>query len=485
MTGHPAFYDACDRYGILIWDDFWLANPFDGPEPNDNDLFLENAADKIKAVRGHASLALYCGRNEGNPNEIINEGLKKLTDTLDGTHLYVPHSADAPVGSGGGYSLAMPGGEKGIKQYFHDVSSTVIRSERGIPNVPELSSLKRFLKPENLWPISESWALHDWTYHSNGPANSYMHAVNSYLGGDLDVPVDKMNPFAKNNDELMIEYKKQVYAMDQQAARLWTVEDFCRAAQLINFDNHRGMFDALSSRRTGGLLMWMSQSSWPSFMWQTYDFYLDVNGGYFGCKAGCQPTRALFDPTTDGILLANATPNRYEQVKTLVELYNLDGSLADRQSFDTEVLEPDAYGIALPGPRFDKAASDVVFLRLTLLDQDGTVLGTNTYWHDHKVYQDYRALSTLPKASVQMQSCEAEASEPGYRRFEVHLQNGSTPAVGVRVRLLDEAGYPILPAFCSDNYLTLMPEESFVLTVECHADQAAGGVSFAVEGWNV
>lgn len=48
MTCHPGFYEACDKYGILIWDDFWLANPFDGPEPHDPDMFLENAVDKIR-----------------------------------------------------------------------------------------------------------------------------------------------------------------------------------------------------------------------------------------------------------------------------------------------------------------------------------------------------------------------------------------------------------------------------------------------------
>jgi hypothetical protein len=61
MTSSEAFYDACDKYGILVWDDFWLANPFDGPDPHDARLFMANARDKIRRVRGHASVALYCG----------------------------------------------------------------------------------------------------------------------------------------------------------------------------------------------------------------------------------------------------------------------------------------------------------------------------------------------------------------------------------------------------------------------------------------
>ncbi len=42
QTGDDEFYEACDRHGIVIWQDFWLANPVDGPDPDDNDLFLRN-----------------------------------------------------------------------------------------------------------------------------------------------------------------------------------------------------------------------------------------------------------------------------------------------------------------------------------------------------------------------------------------------------------------------------------------------------------
>jgi hypothetical protein len=31
MTGDEKFYEVCDKWGILIMDDFWLANPSDGP----------------------------------------------------------------------------------------------------------------------------------------------------------------------------------------------------------------------------------------------------------------------------------------------------------------------------------------------------------------------------------------------------------------------------------------------------------------------
>ncbi len=57
-------YDACDRYGILVWQDLMFAcNVYDL-----NDEFQENilaeTADNVKRLRHHACLALWCGNNE-------------------------------------------------------------------------------------------------------------------------------------------------------------------------------------------------------------------------------------------------------------------------------------------------------------------------------------------------------------------------------------------------------------------------------------
>jgi beta-mannosidase len=60
-----SFYDLCDRYGILVWQDFIFScsiYPLDDPE------FLENVRievmENIRRLRHRASLALWCGNNE-------------------------------------------------------------------------------------------------------------------------------------------------------------------------------------------------------------------------------------------------------------------------------------------------------------------------------------------------------------------------------------------------------------------------------------
>ncbi len=56
QIGEDAFYDACDRHGIVVWQDFWLANPYDGPDPDDNDLFMRERRGHRALRHPHASL---------------------------------------------------------------------------------------------------------------------------------------------------------------------------------------------------------------------------------------------------------------------------------------------------------------------------------------------------------------------------------------------------------------------------------------------
>jgi beta-mannosidase len=59
------FYDLCDQYGILVWQDFIFSCSI---YPLDDPAFLENvkheAVENIRRLRHRASLALWCGNNE-------------------------------------------------------------------------------------------------------------------------------------------------------------------------------------------------------------------------------------------------------------------------------------------------------------------------------------------------------------------------------------------------------------------------------------
>ena len=143
QTGDEEFYEACDRYGVMVWQDFWLANPVDGPNPDDERMFMRNATDFVRRIRQHPSLALFCGRNEGYPPETLNTQLDKMTKQLMPASLYIPSSADDGVSGHGPYQ-ARP-----VKEYFEKQTGK-LHTERGMPNIPNAESMRRMLSPEHL-----------------------------------------------------------------------------------------------------------------------------------------------------------------------------------------------------------------------------------------------------------------------------------------------------------------------------------------------
>jgi hypothetical protein len=112
QVGDDAFFDACDKHGILIWQDFWLANPSDGPIPNHPDMFIDNMKDFVKRIRNHPSIGLFVGRNEGNPPPVLENAITGFLPSLAPGIKYIPNSASVSVSGGGPYSL------RPLKFYF-------------------------------------------------------------------------------------------------------------------------------------------------------------------------------------------------------------------------------------------------------------------------------------------------------------------------------------------------------------------------------
>jgi beta-galactosidase/beta-glucuronidase len=139
QVGEDAFYDACDRHGVMVWEDFWLANPWDGPDPKDDAMFMRNVRDKVLRIRNHPSLGLYCGRNEGHPPPPLEDGIQKVLNEFHPDIHYIPSSAQGVVGGGGPY-MAMP-----IDFYFTAGSAEKLHSEMGMPNIPPIESVRAML----------------------------------------------------------------------------------------------------------------------------------------------------------------------------------------------------------------------------------------------------------------------------------------------------------------------------------------------------
>ena len=76
------FFELADEYGMMVWNDFWASTQDYNTEPLDIPLFLDNARDTVLRFRNHPSIVMWCGRNEGVPSPILNEGLIDVTQQV-------------------------------------------------------------------------------------------------------------------------------------------------------------------------------------------------------------------------------------------------------------------------------------------------------------------------------------------------------------------------------------------------------------------
>jgi len=458
QVGDDAFYEACDRNGVVVWQDFWLANPLDGPDPQDNAMFLENAQDYILRIRSHPSVGLYCGRNEGDPPPALDEGLKGLVARLHPGIRYIANSAFGVVSGGGPYHL-MP-----TDYYFGQRATLKLHSELGMANIVSMDSLRQMMPAKDQWPQGEVWGLHDFTTHG------------AQSGGDLRSTIEKS------------------YG-DAASAGEWV-----GLAQFTNYDGHRAMMEAQSKHRMG-VLMWMSHPCWPSFVWQTYDYYLEPTAGYFGAKKGCEPLHIQWNSLEGTVEVVNYSAGHRAALEASAAVLNLDGSVqwekrATVDSAEDSVLSP--FTIAFP----KEGLSQVHFVRLKLTE-GGRSVSENTYMRSLTTYTvpgfsrgpfhipdypefDFRSVRALPKAAVRSATTAEREGGTWILRTEL-LNTSKTPALLVHLKAVREReGDRILPALYDDNFITLLPGEKRSVRTELReADTRGETPAIAVDGFNV
>ena len=435
------FYALADEYGMLVWNDFWESTQNYNLEPQDPNLFLQNARDTIMRFRHHASIVMWCGRNEGVPQPIINVGLAELTRTLDGTRYYSPSSNRVNLRDSGPYGYQDP-----ANYYAMDRGFSV---ELGVPSMPTLESFQSWIPKEDQWPIGDSWAYHDW--HQSG-------------GGDVA-------PFMEHLEE---EFGAPV-----------SLEDFERKAQMMNYVDHRAIFEGFNAHLwspNSGRLLWMTQPAWPSTMWQMMSSDYDTQASYYGIKKACEPVHVQLDLNDYRVDIVNATTIARKNVLVHAAVYSLDGKLLFESS---ERIDLNTNGVTRgPALDLDKALSDgVVLVRLLLRDEGGKNLSDNFYWVGEDEYS-YRKLDELPLAAISVSATADKSDADG--RILVHIENhGKSAALAIKLTLenaLDRTR--ILPAYLSDNYVSLLPGESRDIQIDHRKHEGEGKLSIGIRGWN-
>ena len=435
QIGDDEFYQACDKYGIMVWQDFWLANPWDGPDPYDDKMFLANAKDLILRIRNHSSIGIYVGRNEGDPPASLNKPLQEYVEALHPQLGYIPSSADYGVGGHGPY------GVKSATFYFSHLNDK-LHSEKGMPNVMNYESLCRTLRPEDLWPQNIAWGQHDYTIHGAQNGQSFNDILREHFGAAT------------------------------------SARQFAEQAQWLNYDGYRAMYESAEENRLG-LLIWMSHPCWPTMVWQTYDYFLDPTAAYFGVKKACEPLHVQFNPVKKVVEVVNLSKGNQDRLMLKAQILNMYGKQLFEKSVPVSIKEDETEDI-LP---LDLPDEEVYYIRLFL--SNGKHLISENFYVEGKTENNWQALDTLPKVRVSSSEQFKRVGDEYYGTVTIDNPN-PTPALMLRLNLMGTDGKQILPVIYSDNYFHLMPGEHKTVHISYHiADGRGLAAHAAISGFNL
>src|ERR1035437_832788 len=442
----PEFYEVCDELGILVWEEFGIAN---GLQPDDPSVWLVNARDRFLRRRNHACIVLWCTANETLPDDPIVTEMPRIAEEMDGTRLFLQSSIQVPPTNGDS-----PYDTRPARFYFKDLARG-FRPELGSPTIPAVESMRRMMPHNKLWSVNEMWALHDWwlgtTWDTgNGLCGSTMTAIASY--GDPK-----------------------------------GIEDFCRKAQMVNTEVFKAIYEAWNDRMWNdctGVMMWMSNPAWPSLTWNTYDYYMEPTAAYFACKKACEPVHIQWNVATNNVKAVNCTSNDLKGLSAEAVVYNLDGSVFQTKSASLDCAAnnvADCLKLFVPGEHKVDDLSNVHFIKLALKDSSGGVLSSSFYWNSKKEWK-YEDLQGMKRGQLTPTVGELKDS-----KVTVTLENQTAGVVAAaRLKVVDVAtGLLAAPVLYSDNYVSLAPHESRRIDINLKSVRSRSAVKIVLEGWNI
>ena len=464
LTERPEFYEACDKYGLLVFQDFWFSGDCNGrwldpmkkedqwtrrQYPNDHALVLTIAADQIKMIRNHASLAYWCGGNEITPPDDILLPLKdSILPKLDGTRYFFDFSNSDSM------SLNTIGGN-GDGPYtiqndktFWTYKTFPYNSEVGSVGLGDYVSLQRFIPEQNLKaPIYPSFVDSVWEYHKYIP---YEHYPTQY-------------------------------------GPIKDAKDFAMKAQLVNYNQYRALMEGFSAHMWDwytGTIIWKTQNPWTALRGQMYDYYLDVNACLYGLRKGGEPLHVMMNPADSMIYMVNNGFERERNLMIEVKVYDVITGKDSLYSLMFNEISPTSVKKLFPMTGFlkDLKKTEGVFISLKLFKENRSLASDNFYWLPGTDNQ-YTALNKMPTAPLAI-----KVSKVGNGKLNVMLSNADKNPVAFfnRIALLNEAtNERILPAFFNDNYISILPGQTKTIQIDYPEQYDAIKKAVHVYGWNV
>ena len=440
---NDVFYDLCDEYGIMIWQDFMFACSMYPAEGALLDNIHQEAVDNVKRLRNHACIALWCGNNEcqdawlgwGWKREIERQN-KEYADkiwaqyrqqyhvTLPGVvREYAPGTFYWPS-SPFAFEGEMSGTTDGDRHYWsvwhgkapisdYDSEKSRFFSEYGFQSFPEFESVKRYA------PYPEDWDIRSEVMMSHQRGGDHANGlIETYL----------LNEYKKPRDFRAFLYMNHVLQGD---------------AIKTAIESHRRQMPY-----NMGTLFWQHNDCWPVASWASRDYYGRWKAQHYYVRKAYDDI--LISPVVEGDdLKVYAVSDRLENTSGRLQLQvcQFDGTVVHHWDKSVGISGNDSR-VCFSAPLaklLEGADRGTVYVRVDYTDKSGRVYHNN-YCLGKQKDMDY------PKVDLQT---EVRSIEGGY---EVTV-SADKFARAVCLSVADnESVY-------SDNYFDVQPKSSVQVQV--------------------
>lgn len=433
------FYELCDDYGIMVWQEFWMTG--DTQHPLDEPLYLANVESTVKRIRNHPSIIFYVSSNEST----CVTGAEELINRLDGTRPYQMQSECDGVHDGSPYKQVNP-----MRHYENTASERGSRvdgfnPEYGAPTLPIAESLREMMPAQDLWPINkETWDYMD---------GSGFHLMTT-------VYTEMTNNYGESKN----------------------IEEFARRGQMVGAINSKSIWEVWNENKLGygdrwcsGLLFWYHNCPHPQVCSRMWDWMLEPTASLYHTMHALEPVHVQYDYLKNSVSVVNDYLQEQKNLTVTAQVYNLESkrllNLQTKTNVPADGVANDVLKIDFPDN-----ISPVHFIALQAKDAKGNVVSKNFYWRSTNKYKGkntitgpctagFEPLGNMAAAKPTVR-VKALADQDNMRQWQVVIRNSSNKiAFFCQLLLTDENGNAVHRTHYSDNFITLLPGEQETILV--------------------
>ncbi|MFX0061435.1 MAG: glycoside hydrolase family 2 protein [Candidatus Hermodarchaeota archaeon] len=336
------FYELCDAYGIMVWQDFPFACSL---YPDWDQEFLKlvesEASSIIKELWNHPCIVLFCGDNENlwlyqefnwdsfakrfygeKIERLLEDKCKELVPEIP-FWISSPASKDpnenenSPY-SGDSHNWNVWHNTAPWEAYAEDPSRFI--SEFGLQAAPEPRTVKEFIPTKELWPPQKSWFFHN-----------------------LDIT------------------KLRVYL--KRIGKPKNLEEFCYHSQIAQAEGLKyGIQHFRKNSECNGCLIWQLNDIWPTVSWSLIDFYLRPKISYHVVKRVYRPVQLVLDD--DDFLYILNDSNSPIKSTILIFLENTSGKILEQDEIEIDIPANTKRKVGELKPKIKDSLREYLFLKL-------------------------------------------------------------------------------------------------------------------------